>query len=642
MEATTGRRWRAALSLAALGALFALSRPYRGIVGDSVLYVGRGIANLDPSSVGLDPMWALDGQMRFSLFPLLVERLIVVIGPAAAAMALAALGLLLWFLGLVALTKSCGKASALGWIVIACALFPAGYNAYASIYFGEPIAAPRILAEAAVLFSLGAMIEGRAIAFGCWSVVAVALHPIMAFAGLASGLVYLCLQDRRWIFVFIASGIACAGGALLGLPVLDRLAVRIDPHWLAILRGPTDSLFPTLWPVDAWMLKTLQAATVAIGAIVAKGAERRLYVSVLIASGAALAFATLLGDVFPLLLVVQAQPWRATWLLAVTAPLAFASAATSLARPDVGSRLALASLIGAWAFHGTEIGAVLALAALFGARARGNFVARLGPTLQGGLLLAAPILVTTRLTLDATAIFSYASTFPEKARPPLLLLALDAHAFAGCAALAIVMGAASSRVAPRSRLAISGQAVFCVFALFFWRQDWEPYRRALQKEAPQSVLVAQLKARAGAVLWIGGNQEAWYWAQRPNWAAGVQGNGIVFSRELSLLWFERMKLLRDLDWIGDGGLTPRRESRPDPAYPEISADRLRRLCARADAPAWVLAPTEDEIAPPAGFVWKAPVRRYVFDPRSGKWAGVDKYAVRPCSPTSAAPSASDR
>jgi hypothetical protein len=47
--------------------VFALGRPYRGIFQDPQIYIGRAVADLDPSGVGRNLMFLHDGQFGFSL-----------------------------------------------------------------------------------------------------------------------------------------------------------------------------------------------------------------------------------------------------------------------------------------------------------------------------------------------------------------------------------------------------------------------------------------------------------------------------------------------------------------------------------------------------------------------------------------------
>jgi len=53
-----------------------LGRPYRGIFQDPQIYIGRAVADLDPSGVGRDLMFVHDGQFGFSLFPFVVRAMV--------------------------------------------------------------------------------------------------------------------------------------------------------------------------------------------------------------------------------------------------------------------------------------------------------------------------------------------------------------------------------------------------------------------------------------------------------------------------------------------------------------------------------------------------------------------------------------
>lgn len=317
-SATRGARlrWRDARDLIAIVAIILLARPYRGLSGDAALYVGHAVAVLDPQQIGLDPMWALDGQMQFSIFPRLVEFSISWLGVHWGALALAFAGLCAWGVGLFALANALGFRAPLGAVALAAMAFPAGHGAYGAIYVAEPLAVPRVFAEAASLLALAALISGSFALFALTIVLAALLHPLMAAGALVTGLAYLSLRERRIAFFFAALAIAGFALALcVRSPFLDLLTARMDPEWLEILRGPQDYLFPTLWPQPAWGLKATQAISVGLFAWLSPGAARRFFLSALIAAGAGVAASIVLGDLLSLRLAVQTQPWRMSWLL---------------------------------------------------------------------------------------------------------------------------------------------------------------------------------------------------------------------------------------------------------------------------------------------------------------------------------------
>lgn len=626
------RRLHAALAFVGLTACVVISRPYTGIVGDSVLYMGRALASLDPDGVGRDLMWSLDGQMRFSAFPLLSRSLAEVFGIVNAAMILSAVGLVLWSGALILLSRALvGRERAIA-VVLACAAFPAAYNSHATVYFGEPIATPRVFAEAAALAALAALLRGRALVAAALAAASAVLHPIMALAGAGVIYVFFCLADRRFLFWGALAAAVVAAAAIAGVPVADRLISPIDAEWLAMLRGPDDYLFPTTWPESAWALKGVQASTVALAALVTEGVVRRFFVAVLAVGFGAMAITLVFGDLFPLLLVVQMQPWRVTWLLALAAAAAFAICAMTLWNEGPQSRFALALSSVAWLVDVSALGVLLAIGAVAIRSGRWGALERIGARAAAWTWIGVGALVLLTIVLNYVLAQAFFAAAPAGARPPPSWLMIDSRIFAVPVALLGAYLALAPRTLVAPRIVTLANVALCALAWALWRLEWDPFRAAIAKAGRQSELVASLETRPGPVLWLGGNQEAWYWAGRPNWVAGMQGMAIVFSRELTMTWFARMRVLIDLGWIADGGTIPRTQSKPDPIFPDLSQEKVGRFCARADAPAWIIAPIRhDDIAAYAK-VWRAPAVRFAVDPAGGPLVGVDAYAVLPCAP----------
>ena len=89
----------------ALAAFYALEHPYPGILGDSKIYMGRALADIDASGVGRDLMFRLDGQSQFSLFTPAARWLVAHLQLATGAMVIAAFGGVLWFAGAFAFAR---------------------------------------------------------------------------------------------------------------------------------------------------------------------------------------------------------------------------------------------------------------------------------------------------------------------------------------------------------------------------------------------------------------------------------------------------------------------------------------------------------------------------------------------------------
>src|SRR4051794_9331806 len=221
---SASRLWTAltghAVPLIFCAALWAIGHPYPGIVGDAHIYVGRALADLDPSGVGRDMMFVHDGQFGFSLFPLVMRALVARLGPGFAAEAISAAGCLCWFAAALALAAQVAKGRAMWLVLVFVCVLPHGYghNLFVS---AEALAVPRPFAEAAVLASLASLLAGRpALAMG-FALLGFAAHPIMALPGfVVIGAMYL----RDWRFIAAAALIftLCIGFGLAGVPPFDR------------------------------------------------------------------------------------------------------------------------------------------------------------------------------------------------------------------------------------------------------------------------------------------------------------------------------------------------------------------------------------------------------------------------------------
>ncbi len=109
--------------------VFALGRPYRGIIQDSQLYIGRAVADLDPSGVGRDLMFVHDGQSSFSLFRFVARAMVALFGPAMTGEALAVVAALAWFFAARALARQFAGGGAAWVVVIFAVLLPNAYGA---------------------------------------------------------------------------------------------------------------------------------------------------------------------------------------------------------------------------------------------------------------------------------------------------------------------------------------------------------------------------------------------------------------------------------------------------------------------------------------------------------------------------------
>ena len=159
--ATLLRRFDAALLWAPLLPLMFLLRPYDGIVQDAWIYMGRGLADRDPSGLGQDILFTHDAQTGFSLFRPVVRVILAVLPIGEASMLLVLVGLLAWFIGAAALTRRIASGRGAWAAMVAVLAMPSDYGGFSVFHYAEAVATPRLFAEATVLFGLAMLLDGR-------------------------------------------------------------------------------------------------------------------------------------------------------------------------------------------------------------------------------------------------------------------------------------------------------------------------------------------------------------------------------------------------------------------------------------------------------------------------------------------------
>jgi hypothetical protein len=642
-------RWPWQVPLIALS-IFLLSRPYQGIIQDGYIYMGRALADLDPNGVGRDLMFVHDGQFGFSLFRFAATGMTALSGLSAGAKSLAILAALAWFFAAAALARQFASGGAVWAVVIFAALLPNAYGAPSPFGFAELIAIPRPFAEALVLAGLAALAARRdAVSLGCF-VAAALLHPIMALAGFGVFFVVLGLEDKRWLLFCVLIGAVSILAAAAGAPVLGRLFVSVD----SAFRGSYDlrkpALFPSLWPVESFPPLIVQAVTIAIAAHLQQGRRRRILGAIIFVGLGGIAAAAIFGDWLSSLLAVQAQPWRAVWLMAVAGATALGICAVDLWRRDLIGRMVLALLVLSWSFEmpllaagpaamlvffphfGLQFvvastAAILALCLHFGAK-------RFQPLLKSQYVLGTWVFTVVVATIWTLRIFAapwnFAFAAPGGYDNLELVVVRDLLALPLCA-----LAAYFAIVKPRIGSLLSGGCAVLLFSTVVWFWDHRPpAQRTMEENQPWPELTRLIGQRQGEVLWIDGLAEAWFILGRPQCASPLQRAPTVFSPALAAEWRRRMQVLMTFKLADRMGIAPWKP--PESAdRSRVSNEGVRQLCARNDAPAWIIAPLEHGSEPPAGIemkLWQLPHPQFRLTEGDGDyvWQRIDTLGVIPC------------
>ena len=637
-----------AVAAAGLLALFLLARPYEGIVHDARLYIGYALAALHPDSLGHDMVLAEHGQSGFTVFPALMVFMVTAFGSSLAAKLTGLAALVLWFGAAAVLSASIAEGRTRWVILIFIAVLPAHYAGLEVFHYAEARAVPRPFAEAFVLLGLALFAFG----WRFWAVVPLViaglLHPIMALPGLAI-YAWLLFFDSQTRVVKPVLGLACVGvgvagligAAALGMPVADRLFTVVDPVWRDILVSRSPYLFVTEWPLADWTRAIVQLTTVAIAATLVVGRIRALFTAVaLIAVGGVLA-SFLFGDLLGSLLIFQIQPWRATWLLAVFAAAGLGLCSIGLWRRGGGAQVTLAILVLAWIETDTPLVAIVASALALGLtflrlRPETDFrrvrvvtwaVVAFCALLYLGSRLYVFALLVMNSPAGASGALDMVNTINLLAIPVCVLAVLWANAPQDTRIVAVTMAASVAAV--------------CT-VLLLW-DDRTPWHQMADQFSPDPRLAKIVAGHDGEVLWIGGGFATWSQVGRPNWVSTLQGASNVFARPLAAVWDERARALADLDMVDQRLRTPfgdkRRVSNEEPYLTNLSDATLERLCARPDAPAWLIAPAkvmkDGQLSAsrwrPA--YWKAsrPQHWFEWDGKAITWTSTRDYVVLPCA-----------
>jgi hypothetical protein len=612
--------------------VFVLGRPYRGILQEPQLYIGRAVADLDPSGVGRDLIFVHDGQFGFSLFRFVVRAMVALWGPAMTAEALAFVAALAWFFAARALARQFVGGGAVWMVVIFAALLPNAYGTPYPFGFAELKAIPRPFAEAFVLAGLAALAARRDVVCLCCLVAAALLHPIMALAGFGVFVSVLGLEDRRWFWFCGCAGTLSILAGALGLPLLDRLFTSIDPSLLSLHESHNAFLFPSLWPMESFAPLMVQTVTLAIAAHLQKGRAQRILAAIIAVSLGGITISVIFGDWLSLLLVVQVQPWRTAWLMAAAGAMALGICAVELWWRGPSGRMVLALLALGWSYN-MVLGvagpaALLAFSFHFGAK-------RFAPLLKPGFVLATWIFTVAVATIWNIRIFAYIWEIVVAAPPGYdnldFVLIRKLLAFPLCA-LAVYSVIVRPRVGP---LVQRGCAIVLLAAFFCVWDRRPPAERMMEASRAPPDIMRLIDQRQGEVLWIDGLNEAWFFLGRPQWASPVQGNAAIFSSALAAEWRNRMQDLMGLRLADQKSLVPL--GTPESAdLPRLSREGVRQLCAREDAPAWIIAPLEHDKGLPAGIdvtQWRLPEPHFQMTKGDGRyvWRRIDAFGVIPCS-----------
>jgi hypothetical protein len=342
---------RPAALLVALVAVNALIIPYAGLGHDARLYAAQVLHRLGEPWLQGDLFFRYGSQDQYSLFSTVVAPLAAALGVGWTffLLYLPLKALQLW--GMMRLVRALipdrlVAAVALLFAVV-CSM---PYGAYGIFRVNEDFLTPRLITTALVLLGLERLLCGRFGAALGLMLLGALMHPIMAAPGLAVLALWWAWERLSWRhLLLLAVPAALAAAAVLAWrPAGAALFGQMDDDWVAAVRQASPYASPLDWPTGDVLNLLVPFALLLASAWVCRTdphVSRLALLTVLVGAGGV--GAAVLGGVTGYALLLQAQPYRALWLVSfLSVPLAVWTAARLWRQPGAGRLLALAVVAG--------------------------------------------------------------------------------------------------------------------------------------------------------------------------------------------------------------------------------------------------------------------------------------------------------
>lgn len=562
----------ALLMLAA--ALWCITHPYAGMFEhDARVYTLLVWHWLSPEAYARDPFFLFGSQDRYSAFTPIYATLAGSVGLSNAAWMVTALGGALWLSASALAARGLLEDRRLqAFAVLCCVMWSLNYSPNAGTFrLNEAFPTARIIA-----FPLGALALAMAMRqqFRAAVVLAAAtfaLHPLVGIWPFAL-IIAQRMPDRM-----VMSAALLAVGLLVAMNLLGVGALqRIDPAWENIIRSSSVDVFvgragtARLNETLAWLSLLLWAGRLAAGPV------RRWYQLGAAIGASGFLLAQVAAYFYPAILLVQAQSWRAMWIVVFLGVFALAQVLGSAWRGPYRIWWAIGGLLLAITSDGygfilfascALFHPVLQAHALAIGRQAHSHANRFAPFLLAGLLLAVlPGYVVDLAILGGGLARDFQTAFPV----------LDGLVLAGGFGLGALVWAGLLTSGLPVRILLAGSASLLLFAVVHWDQRLDKYRNwedlRLSSIAPP---FGGAIRRGDVVLWPGSlPQRVWHELGTANYGSSDQVIGGVFSREKTFDMLRRRQRLAIASLAESWPLSARDESMLLNRYRQRTGDRL--------------------------------------------------------------------
>jgi hypothetical protein len=329
----------------------ALALPYRNFVHDANLYGVQVLNRVYPGHFAGDLYFQYGSQDRYSAFSIMAAPLVARLGLPAGFFLLYLASNALFLFALQRFVRAIIKDPVISTLALLfMALTEIPFGGLRIFHVNEPFLTPRIAANALVLLSLERLIAGRVLTATALVLMALPLHPLMAFPGVLILAVWLGLTRLRlkWFLALLSLAALAAAAFLNDRPLASRWFGIMDDAWRDSVHRVNPYHFPLDWTADDWL-------RIVLSFVVALGAIRHFYdnapVRRLLIAMSGVAAVGLLGGILacflPYALPLQGQPYRCLWPLELSLyPLGFLSVQRLWASWQPAGRLAALGLLG--------------------------------------------------------------------------------------------------------------------------------------------------------------------------------------------------------------------------------------------------------------------------------------------------------
>lgn len=567
-----GRAW-SVLMLAA--ALWCVNHAYVGMFEhDARVYSLLVWHWLSPEAYARDPFFLFGSQDRYSAFTPVYGSLAALVGLPNAALTVSAVGGALWVassavVARVLLDDRRWQAFA----VLCCAIASFNYSPNGNTFvLNEAFPTARSIA-----FPLGALALGLAMrqqfrTAAALAIASCALHPLLGIWPLLMIIAYR-MSDRMVLSAGAAALTLIAGLHLSGFGALQML----DPAWESIIRRSSIDIFvgslgtARINETLAWLSLLLWAAHFSTEEHV-----RRWYrLGAAIGASGFLA-AQLASYLYPMVLIVQAQLWRAMWVVVFLGVFALARILGSAWRGThriwwaIGGLLLVIGsdwfgfiLFASWVLFQSPL---WARAVAIGRRIDARVGGFSGLLLVGLLLAVLPGYVQDLAMLGNGLARDVQSGFPV----------VDGLLLAGGLGVGALLWAWLLMSGLPVRILLAGSASLLVFAVLHWDQRLEKYRgwEHLRESSPPPMFVGAIRP-GDVVLWPGPMpQRVWHELGTANYGSSDQVIGSVFSREKTFEMLRRRQRLAVASLAESWPLSATQASLLLARYRHLSGERL--------------------------------------------------------------------